>query len=128
MMNAFGGIITLFRHRRLGIRRVLELGEMTRAGDINVVYRWDMRNDTFSHLSEIARLSEMISLYSGFTKEELVKSIDEKSKVLIWMVKNKILDVDTAGFVVANYYKNREKIMDMVDHDVQYSRELIEKV
>ena len=31
-----------------------------------------------------------------------------------WMVKNNVIDVDAAGFVVANYYKNREKVMEMV--------------
>ncbi len=93
---------------------MLEFGEMNREGDINVVYRWDMRNDTFSHISEIARLSEMISLYGGFTRAELLKDIDEKSKVLDWMVKNNMVDVDDAGFVMANYYKNREKVMDIV--------------
>jgi flagellar protein FlaI len=128
MMNAFGGVMTLFRHRRLGIRRVLEMGEMTRAGDINVIYRWDMRNDTFSQISEIARLSEMISLYSGYTREELLASIDEKSKVLSWMVKNNILDVDAAGYVIATYYKNREKFFEIVKQDLPYSRELMEKV
>ena len=128
MMNAFGGILTLFRHRRLGIRRVLEFGEMNREGDINVVYRWDMRNDLFSHVTEIARLSEMISLYGGFTRAELLKDIDEKSKVLNWMVKNNIVDVDEAGFVVSNYNKNREKVMGIVDKDLPYSRGLMERV
>ncbi len=128
MMNAFGGVVTLFRHRRLGIRRVLEMGEMTRAGDINVVYRWDMRNDTFSQISEIARLSEMISLYGGFTRSELLASIEEKSKVLSWMVKNNVTDVDAAGYVVSSYYRNRDKILDMVAQDLPYSRDLMEKV
>ena len=128
MMNAFGGVITLFRHRKLGIRRVLELGEMTRAGDINVVYRWDMRNDTFSQISEIMRLSEMISLYSGYTRDELLKNVDEKSKVLSWMVKNNIVDVDEAGFVIANYYKDKDKVNDMVAHDLPYSHELMKRV
>jgi len=128
MMNAFGGVLTLFRHRRLGIRRVLEFGEMNREGDINVVYRWDMRNDLFSRVSEIARLSETISLYSGFNRAELLKNIEEKSKVLDWMVKNNIVDVDAAGFVVASYYKNREKVLEMVQKDLPYSREEMEKV
>lgn len=128
MMNAFGGILTLFRHRRLGIRRMLELGEMTRAGDINVIYRWDMRNDTFSRISEIARLSETISLYGGFTRSELVQNMDEKSKVLSWMVKNNVVGVDDAGFVVASYYRDKDRILDIVNKDLPYSHDLIGKV
>jgi flagellar protein FlaI len=128
MMNAFGGILTLFRHRRLGIRRMLEMGELTRAGDINVIYRWDMRNDVFSHISEIARLSETISLYGGFTRAELLQNIEEKSKILTWMVKNKVVGVDDAGYFVSKYYQNRNKIVEIVDKDEPYSQELISKV
>ncbi|VVB77502.1 putative KH and PIN-domain containing protein [uncultured archaeon] len=128
MINAFGGIVTLFRHRRLGIRRVLEFGELTKTGDVNVIYRWDMRSDVFNQISELARLSEMIALYGGLNREELLEGIREKGKVLAWMVKNNILDVDAAGFVISNYYKNRDAIMRIVNEDTPYSHELIEKV
>ncbi len=127
MMNAFGGIITLFRHRRLGIRRVLEFGEMSRNGDVSINYRWDMRNDTFSQISELARLSEMITLYGGFNRAELNQSLEDKRKVMNWMVKNNVFDVDSSGFVVANYYKDRDKVMKIVDADVAYSRDVVEK-
>ena len=128
MINAFGGVVSLFRHRRLGIRRVLELGEMTRAGDINVLYRWDMRNDTFSQIAELARLSEMVSLYGGYTREELISNIDEKSRIMTWMVKNNVMNVDDAGYIVANYYKNKKRIVKIVDDDMPYSRDLIDQV
>lgn len=127
MMNAFGGVVTLFRHRRLGIRRVLEFGEMTRTGDININYRWDMRNDTFTHIAELARLNELITLYGGFDREELLASLEEKQKILNWMVKNKVMDVDAAGYVVANYYKDKKKMVKIAEADAPYSRDVIDK-
>jgi hypothetical protein len=128
MLNAFGGVLSLFRHRRLGIRRVLEFAEMLRSGDLNVIYRWDMRNDTFSQIAEIARMSETISLYGGYTKEELEKSIEDKKKVLKWMVDRKVVNVDDSGFVVASYYRNPEKIVKFANEGAPYSKENIEKV
>ncbi len=125
MLNAFGGIISLFRHRRLGIRRVLEVAEMLRSGDLSVIYRWDARNDSFTQIAEISRMAETISLYGGYTKEELFKNIEDKKKVLRWMVKNKINDVDNAGWVVSSYYRDAEKILKLVDDDAPYVRESI---
>lgn len=125
MLNAFGGVISLFRHRRLGIRRVLEVAEMLRSGDLSVVYRWDSRNDQFTQIAEISRMSETISLYGGYTKEELVQNIEDKRRVLEWMVKNNIVDVDDAGFVVGNYYRDAGKILKLVDDNAVYSKELI---
>ncbi|MGC8628651.1 MAG: type II/IV secretion system ATPase subunit [Candidatus Micrarchaeia archaeon] len=128
MLNAFGGIIALFRHRRLGIRRVLEFGEMLANGDVNVLYRWDMRNDVFSKLSEMSRLGDMLSLYGGYTQQELGQEIKEKSKVLEWMVKNNITDVDSCGYIVARYYSNRDTVMKLVDENVPFTQSLLEKL
>lgn len=128
MLNAFGGVIALFRHRRLGIRRVLEWAEMLRSGDVNVVYRWDSRNDTFTQIAEIARLSETISLYGGYDRNELSGNLEEKQKILNWMVKNNVTDVDGAGYVVSSYYKNAEKVVKMATENQPYSKEALEKL
>jgi flagellar protein FlaI len=127
VMNSFGGVITLFRHRRLGIRRVLEFSEMTRGGDVNIIYRWDARNDTFSQIAELSRLTEMIALYGGYGREELILDIEEKSRVLSWMVKNNVMDVNSSGYIVANYYRNKDKIMKIVNEDKPYSHDIIER-
>ncbi|MEM0149621.1 MAG: ATPase, T2SS/T4P/T4SS family [Candidatus Micrarchaeaceae archaeon] len=124
MLNALGGIVVLFRHRSRGIRRVLEFGEVLRDGDVNVLYKWNMRDDTFSHINDMSRLMETLNLYGGLTRSEINDEIAEKSKVLEWMVKNDILEVNDAGLVVANYYKHKERILDIVNSDVKYDRKM----
>ena len=94
---------------------------------MNVNYRWDMRNDTFTQIAELARLAETITLYSGFSREELAANLEEKRKVLSWMVNNKVVGIDAAGFVVANYYKDKKKIMKIVEANAPYSHDVIEK-
>lgn len=128
MLNAIGGIITLFRHRRLGIRRVLEMGEILLSGDASVVYRWDIRNDAFVQLNDITRLADTIALYGGYTHEEIIEDLKEKDKILTWMTNNKITDVDTCGTIVANYYKNREKVLQVVNENVAYTSDLFGRV
>lgn len=128
MLNAFGGVIALFRHRRLGIRRVLEFAEMLNSGDVSVSYRWDTRNDTFSQIAAFGRLGETIALYGGYTKAEMETGIQEKQQILNWMVKNKVLSVEDAGFVVSVYHRDHEKILKIVRENQPFSREAIEKV
>jgi len=124
MLNSIGGVIALFRHRRLGIRRVLELSEMLRSGDVNVLYRWNMREDTFAQISDMSRLADIIMLYGGYTRSEIADDIVEKTKILDWMVANKITGVDDAGYVIANYYRNKDKIIQIINDKVPYSPEL----
>ncbi|MDE1762270.1 MAG: CpaF family protein [Candidatus Micrarchaeota archaeon] len=112
LINAIGGIVTLFRHRRLGIRRVLEFGEILRTGDANVLYRWNLRSDTFMQVADLSRLAELIMLYGGYTRSEIVNDIKEKSMILDWMVANKYFDVDVVGTIVAHYYKNKDELVE----------------
>ncbi|ASI13506.1 type II secretion system ATPase GspE [Candidatus Mancarchaeum acidiphilum] len=122
-MNALGVIITVFRHRAKGIRRVLEFGELLRTGDANVLYRWNIRTDTFTKVSEMTRLQETLNLYTGMTKSEIDSDVKEKSDVLSWMAANNITNVDDAGFVIANYYNNRERVLDIVKENAKFSRD-----
>jgi len=127
MLNSIGGIISLFRHRRLGIRRVLEFGEILRTGDTNVTYRWNMRNDTLVQIAEMSRLAELIMLYGGYTRNEILDDIKQKGKVLDWMVKNNVVDVNDAGYVIANYYKNENDVLSIVEKDTPYTPDMFKK-
>jgi flagellar protein FlaI len=128
MINAIGSIVTLFRHRRLGIRRLLEFGEVTRTGDATVLWRWNPRQDTFVQIGEMARLADTIMLYGGYTRNEMLDEIEEKKKIIEWMVKNKVFDVDATGYIIANYYKDKNSVLDIVNKNTPYSSELFKKV
>jgi flagellar protein FlaI len=128
MLNALGGIVVLFRHRSKGIRRVLEFGEILRDGDVNVLYKWNMHDDTFTLIKDMSRLLETLNLYGGLTKSEINAEIEEKSKVLNWMVKYNVIDVNDAGLVVANYYAKKGKVLDIVNNDVPYDHNLFNNV
>ena len=124
MINAIGGIVVAFRHRTKGIRRILEYGEILRSGDTNVLYKWNMRNDTFVQISEMTRLADTLSLYAGYTSKEIGDDMQEKIGILNWMVKNDVTLVDDAGTVIANYYKNKDKVLDIVKSDVKFSKDI----
>lgn len=121
MMNAIGGIVTLIRNRRLGIRRILEFGEMLNSGDANVMYRWNLKGDGFMQVSDSIRLFDQIALYGGYTKSEITDELTEKGKVLEWITNNKIFDVNTVGNVIASYYKDKSKILQIVEDNAPYS-------
>ena len=128
MLNAIGGVVSLFRHRRLGIRRALEFGEVLRSGDANVIYRWNMRADSFATVSELTRLGETVALYGGYTMKEIEQDVAEKARVLEWMVKNKVTDVDDAGFLVGMYYKKKDKVLELINSGERFDKEVFSKL
>ena len=123
-MNALGGVAVLFRHRSKGMRRMLEFGEMLGSGDINVLYKWNILNDRFAQISEMTRLLDTLTLYGGLTKKDMAIDLADKALVLEWMAKNNVISIDDAGYVVANYYKHKDKVVKLVKDNVPYSRSL----
>jgi hypothetical protein len=51
------------------------------------------------------------------TREEMDESIEEKKRVLKWMEENEVNSVDSVGKVIAEYYSDREKVVDAVEKD-----------
>ena len=123
-MNALGGVVVLFRHRTKGIRRMLEFGEMLNTGDTNVLYKWNILNDSFGQINEMTRLLETLTLYGGLTRKDMVENLAEKSAILDWMLRNNITGIDDSGFVVANYYKHKDKVIGLVKDNVAYSKDI----
>jgi archaeal flagellar protein FlaI len=125
-MNAIGGIVVLFRHRTKGMRRMLEFGEMLNTGDINVMYKWNILTDKFVQTSDMTRLLDTLTLYGGLTRKDIVADVEEKAAILDWMIRNNITGIDDSGFIVAHYYKHKDKVIQLVKDNVTYSRELFE--
>ncbi len=120
MMNALGCIVSLIRHRTKNIRRVLEFGEILDSGDANVLYKWDYLHDTIIKDKEMTKLADTLMLYAGVTKEEINKVLEDHKIILDWMTNKNIVNVDDAGFVVAQYYKNKEKVVNMAKSNIDF--------
>jgi len=117
VLDALSGIVVQFRHRKLGIRRTLEFAEVLKNGDLNVVYRWDMRDDKMKEINQMSALVNRLSLYAGMTAKNIDDDVVEKAKVLRWMTKHKYNSVDAVGKIVARYYVEPETVLSLVDAD-----------
>lgn len=114
MLDALAGIVVTFRHRRFGIRRVLEFAEMSKKGDVSVLFRWDVKSDRTKGVQKMGSLVDTLSLYAGMGEKEIEEDIEEKMGVLDWMTKKGYDGVDQVGHIVSNYYTNADEILDAV--------------
>jgi len=111
MLDALSGIVVQYRHRRLGIRRTLEFAEITKKGDANVLYRWDVRTDKIKKVGVMDRIAKTLELYAGLSEKEIVDDIDEKARIIKWMAKNNYTKVDEVGHIVARYYISPDDVL-----------------
>ncbi|OGI12117.1 hypothetical protein A3K64_02155 [Candidatus Micrarchaeota archaeon RBG_16_36_9] len=122
LLEALHLVIVQFRHRRLGIRRTLQVAELLPGGERNetgarleTLYRWKPQIDKIIKVRDSIRLIDEIRMHTGMTDEEMAKDLKEKEDVLQWMLDNKIDTVNAVGKVVADYYHDKEKIMNIIN-------------
>lgn len=115
--NLLGAVnlnVVMFRDRRRGIRRILQIAEFE-PGDnkvsANILYRWIPEGDKMIQHNESSRFFEQIIRMTGMTSVEIQEDLAEKMRILSWLIDNKIRDLKSVGRVMNGYYSNKELLM-----------------
>ncbi|MFA5929442.1 MAG: type II/IV secretion system ATPase subunit [Candidatus Micrarchaeia archaeon] len=120
-LSALAGVVVQFRHRRLNIRRTLEFAEVQKGGDINSLYRWDVKTDKIAEVGKMVSLSATLSLYAGLTQREIDSDVSDKAKIFSWMVKKGYKSVNTVGALVSQYYMNPDAVVSLAAKNADWS-------
>ncbi|PIN68828.1 hypothetical protein COV93_07970 [Candidatus Woesearchaeota archaeon CG11_big_fil_rev_8_21_14_0_20_43_8] len=111
-------ILVQYRDRRKGMRRMLELAEVLSGNnelEVNYLYRWRPRTDTFEKANESIRLMEELNMHTGMTPDEMKDELKEKEKILKWMLDNGVNDVDSVGKVFGMYYREAAELVRLIN-------------
>ena len=117
--------VVMHRDRKRGIRRISQLAEFEAGGDTakaNILYRWVPEEDKIVQHSESSRFFEDISRHTGMSPTDINQDLEEKKKILSWLLKNKIRSLEDFGKVINLYYKNKDLVLKAV---AKNERELI---
>lgn len=114
--------VVMFRNRRLGVRRVLQVAEyipekrgMTETLKANTLYRWRPGEDVIEKDAESIRLFDELSMHTGMTYDEIKKDLVIKKNILDWLVKNDVHKVNDVGQVMAQYYLDEKAVISLVE-------------
>ncbi len=125
MVSAVNLNVVMFRDRRRGIRRTLQVGEFLSGEEAgkgtvksNILYRWKPSSDTFIEHSTSIRLFEDLSRHTGLSQSEIYKDIETKKKILEYMLKNNIRRLDEVGKIINQYYLNTNNLVNAVKNNV----------
>ncbi len=124
LLDAVDLNVVMFRDRRKNIRRVLEMAEVvTRqkgsegmSATANVLRRWNPRKDELREENTSMKLFEKFQLYVGMREDEINAELAEKQKILQWMVDNDIDTVNKVGKIIADYYTDKESVLEQVNN------------
>jgi flagellar protein FlaI len=121
MLESIHLVLVQYRHRRLNIRRTFEVAEVIPSTSpdgktnvaVNVLYRWKPKTDKLEKLWASDRIFGEIQLHTGMTTGEINTDLKEKELVLNWMLKNGVNSVDAVGKVIADYYDDKKRVVDI---------------
>lgn len=117
MLPAVSLVVVQFRNRRSGSRRTFQVAEITEDGKANVLLQFDPKSDSLRSKNKSYSLMRTLEMYTGMTRLEINKKLEEKEKVLRWLVRHNINDVESVGRVMAEYYTYKDNLMSYVKKD-----------
>lgn len=115
VISALDLVVVQYRNRRTGLRRTFEVAEIDERGRQKVIYRWNPRTDKLEKVNDLSALADRLSLYTGMANKEIIADISEKSRLLNYMIRQDCLDVEKVGRVVAEYYNNKDDLLQAVE-------------
>ncbi len=118
LLRAVNLNVIMFRDRRKGIRRILQIAEFEAEKDeakANILYRWSPEKDEIVKHGESSRFFEDLSRHTGMSETEIKKILEEKKKILTWLVKSGIRSLEEFGKVTNMYYRDKEALLNIIN-------------
>jgi flagellar protein FlaI len=108
-------IVVQYRDRKTNKRRTYEISEIEQTStgqglQINTIYKWVPRNDSWERLNKPTKLITLLNLHTGMTEEDLFKEIEDRRQILEWMKRMGLNELDEIGFLVKLFYSDPERI------------------
>ncbi len=117
-LGALNLVVMQYRQRRSGIRRTFEIAEFIEEENkinINVIYRWNPQIDQVEKVGESIRLYSTLGMYTGMKPKEISIELDNRAKILTYMLKKGINSVNNVGKLIAWYYTDKDRLMRVVN-------------
>ena len=123
LLEALDLIVVQHRDRRKGIRRVYQVAElqaMYKGNDVSVrpsiLYHAKPNGDIVQGAAT-RRVFDSLNMHTAMTRQEMASNIQDKVKVLKWLVKHNVNTTNEVGKIVSEYYTNEDTILKAVSAD-----------
>jgi flagellar protein FlaI len=93
---------------------IVEMDPISKEIITNEVFRWDPKTDTFEYSGKSVLLDRIMKDF-GLSKQYIATELERRSRLLEWMLQNKIRRVDKVGRMISNYYADPEGVSEKVN-------------
>jgi archaeal flagellar protein FlaI len=109
--------VVMFRDRKKGLRRVLQLAEFEADGEratSNIIYRWLAEKDEIVKHNESSRFFEEVSRHTGLSQKDIKETLKERKNILNFLSKNNIRSIEKFGKIMDKYYLDKFSLIKLI--------------
>ncbi|MFH1255980.1 MAG: ATPase, T2SS/T4P/T4SS family [Candidatus Diapherotrites archaeon] len=123
-VEALDLVLVQFRDRRTNVRRTYEIAELESgvSGEqlnINTIYKWSPRDDSWDKVNEPRRLMQQLNMHTGMTTQEIGKDVLQRAEILQWMLESNLSDVNEVGKVMKLFYAEPEAVIAAAEKGIE---------
>jgi len=121
MLESLPLMITMFRDRKRGIRRLFEVGEIVpspfdnKPPTIQLVYRWSAATDTMVKVQKPTRLYDMLKTFALMSESDIEETLQQRQKVLEWLARKGVNSVEGVGKIFAQFARDPDGVLQKID-------------
>ena len=100
--------------KRISSRKFVHIAEVRQSGSVNDVSKWVPSSDTFDEDFEGSYLLEQLALSLDLSVDFLIKELERRREVLLWMANRNIRDYRSVNDILTQYYNSPEELYEKV--------------
>ncbi len=120
LVESLDAIVILVHAKERGksARRIKEIEEIksvdskTLEADTHKAVEWDPGTDSFKVNISDSIVLHKIATNKGLTYEDVLKEVEKRKIVLLWMLKNGMKDFEEVGKIINDFYKNPKELLE----------------
>jgi len=119
-------VISIMIHAREKGKSARRIREVTEIVDVdpkteeirtNIVFKWNPATDEFEKINDSIMVEKLV-LAKGGTLEEALEEIARREKIIRWMYERDIKDYEEVTKIINSYYKEPQRVFEMMGEDV----------
>jgi len=118
LLKAVNLNVVMFRDRKKGVRRILQVAEFKELQEnvrANILYRWTAEGDKIVAHADSSRIFEDLAKNTGRSEKQIKETLEEKKKILNYLIENGIRSLNDFGKIMKYYYNNRKLLLSSIE-------------
>lgn len=113
-LSALGLIVIQHRDRKTGKRVTLQIAEVDKDGNENVILQYDQKTQKHKFKNKPKAITQKLDEFNGIDENEFYASLKERALILQFLAKSNLNTIDEVGKYINMYYKDKKQLFEIM--------------